>query len=236
MRAAADGAVELELADGEALRVDYAVLALGTFRAGNPQVRTPVFYQSDRYIDNPWEPEAFARLEQSARCLFVGSGLTMVDWVNALSLNGHAGMIHIISRHGLAPLGHWLERPTVSLPEVLRTTQSVRSGLREFRKLVRASGDNWHGCIDAFRPLTDEIWRSLPAAEQRRFLAHLRPYWDQHRHRLAPDVAGCLEQAVTSGMVKRHVGRVVEYHDMGKGVEAWIEPRGSRAAYAIRVD
>jgi uncharacterized NAD(P)/FAD-binding protein YdhS len=33
------------------------------------------------------------------------------------------------------------------------------------------------------------MWLDATVAQQARFLRHLRPWWDVHRHRLTPEVA-----------------------------------------------
>jgi uncharacterized NAD(P)/FAD-binding protein YdhS len=228
--------VELGLASGRALRADQVVLALGNFRPGNPTVRTPSFYDSDRYIDNPWAPDVFTRLQQSRSCLFIGSGLTMVDWANALALANHTGTLHTLSRHGLPPMPHRLPSQPASLPENLRTFSSVRQALRDFRNAAGRADDDWRCHFDALRPVTQQIWIKLPVVEKRRFMRHLRPYWDQHRHRLAPEVAQRLHDAFASGMIHRHVGKVVEFRPEKDSVEAWIEPRRNARPYCIKVD
>lgn len=45
---------------------------------------------------------------------------------------------------------------------------------------------NWRDVIAAIRPITPKLWLNLPDKERRRFLRHLQPYWDVHRHRVAP--------------------------------------------------
>ena len=56
--------------------------------------------------------------------------------------------------------------------------------------------------IDGLRPHTQRLWTALPDAERRRFLRHLRPYWEVHRHRLAPPVAARLQAALAGGRLR----------------------------------
>ena len=46
------------------------------------------------------------------------------------------------------------------------------------------------------------MWQGLSEAEQRRFLRHLRPWWDVHRHRIAPRVAARIEALRGSGRLE----------------------------------
>jgi uncharacterized NAD(P)/FAD-binding protein YdhS len=52
------------------------------------------------------------------------------------------------------------------------------------------------------------LWRGWSVEEQRRFLRHARPYWDVHRHRVAPQVAAQLEAAISAGRFEVVAGRV----------------------------
>jgi uncharacterized NAD(P)/FAD-binding protein YdhS len=61
----------------------------------------------------------------------------------------------------------------------------------------------------------------------------LRPFWDLHRHRLAPVVAERLEVLAASGPLVRPVGRI---RDSGEGVEVAIRQRASEAVATVRVD
>jgi len=49
------------------------------------------------------------------------------------------------------------------------------------------------------------FWGALCAADRRRFVQHLRPYWDVHRHRLPPATAERLAQTLRSWLL--HQGR-----------------------------
>jgi uncharacterized NAD(P)/FAD-binding protein YdhS len=79
--------------------------------------------------------------------------------------------------------------------------------LRLIRSQVEAAADkgiNWRAVIDSLRPVTQDIWRSLPIEEQRRFLRHARSYWDVHRHRVAPEIADLLDDMRSDGLVRLH--------------------------------
>jgi uncharacterized NAD(P)/FAD-binding protein YdhS len=68
---------------------------------------------------------------------------------------------------------------------------------RDEARAISAAGDgqakqqgiDWRGVIGGLRPVTAQIWQPLPEVEKRRFLRHLRPYWEVHHHRLAPQIA-----------------------------------------------
>ncbi|MGZ8219975.1 FAD/NAD(P)-binding protein, partial [Methylomagnum sp.] len=230
----ADG-VTIRLESGETVRVSKAVLALGNFPPANPPLADASFYESPRYHRNPWRAGILATLLDTESCLLVGSGLTMVDWAITLNQAGYRGQIHVVSRRGLWPKAHQPGTPPVKFAiDPAKTPASARAWLREIRRHIRETGADWRAVIDALRPTNQTLWQSLPLAEQRRFLRHLRPFWDLHRHRLAPAVAGRLETLVDSGRLVRHVGRIVEYRESASGVDVVVKRRASDQSETIQ--
>jgi uncharacterized NAD(P)/FAD-binding protein YdhS len=169
--------------------------------------------------------------------LLVGTGLTMVDTVLSLAERNHEGRIHALSRHGLLPHVH---RPgvavgrSVEFPQPLR----IRAILRALRREARSAREvaDWRGVVDALRPRTASLWRDLPEPERRRFLRHLRSFWDVHRHRMAPGVYETLEQLQRAGLLRVHAARVRSFRLMDGGwVEARVRPRGLAREVTFRV-
>jgi uncharacterized NAD(P)/FAD-binding protein YdhS len=229
-------AVDLRLASGARLRADRAVLALGNFRPGDPSGADAAFYRSARYHGDPWAPEALEKLLRTESCLLVGSGLTMVDWAITLSQAGYRGAIHVVSRRGLWPQRHEPAAPAAFGIEPPGELGAVRNGLHSIRAFIRDTGADWRPVIDALRPMTQSLWKGLGLPEQRRFLRHLRAFWDCHRHRLAPGIAARLDAMLESGQLVRHGGRIRSFRDEGGQVEVLIRPRGSDRNYALGVD
>jgi uncharacterized NAD(P)/FAD-binding protein YdhS len=82
---------------------------------------------------------------------------------------------------------------------------SARELFNAVRWRVRASareGRDWRGVIDGLRPYTPLLWAALPTAERLRFLRHIRPFWEVHRHRMAPAVAQQMEALRREGLLK----------------------------------
>lgn len=233
LRVEPDG-VALVLAGGETLHAGRAVLALGNFPPGNPRVADPGFYGSARYHGNPWAPETLDAVLRTESCLLIGSGLTMVDWAVTLNQAGYHGQIHVLSRRGLWPEAHQSGPAADFAIDVQGHAATVRSWLHLIHRALRA-GAAWRSVIDALRPATQTLWTHLPLTEQRRFLRHLRPFWDLHRHRLAPGIAARLAALVESGQVVRHVGRLLGYGETAEAVEVRIRPRNAEAEETLRV-
>jgi uncharacterized NAD(P)/FAD-binding protein YdhS len=227
--------VRVELADGGALAARTAVLAVGNALPADLSVEDGGLYASPRYIRSPWTRGALHRIQPHEPVLLVGTGLTMVDTVLSLAERGHQGPLHAFSRHGLLPRVH---RPVpartgVALPETTRT----RSLLRALRREIREAGEgtDWRSVVDALRPQTVSLWRDLPLPERRRFLRHLRSFWEVHRHRMAPQVGETLERLQHTGVLRVHAARVRGFRLTDSGVEARLLPRGLGREDSLRV-
>src|SRR5205823_8834254 len=145
------------------------------------------------FISHGWALNALELQEISNKesVLLIGSGLTAVDLAIALRAHEFTGTIHILSRHGLLPKGH-ADGNTVCAAWENEFPRSMRDLLRLVREQIEIEqrhGRDWRSVIDSLRPCTSKIWQSLPIAERRRFLRHVRAYWDVHRHRIAPVIS-----------------------------------------------
>ncbi len=215
LREAADG-ITITLASGATATVTAAVLASGNFTP-TPQPGTL----------QAWRPDGIAALPAADPVLLIGSGLTMVDTVITLLDQGHAGPIHAISRRGLLPRAHAAGLPAAT-PEPLPgrlTTATLFRHLRRQIQAAEAAGQDWRPIIDLLRPRTQAIWMGLTHADRQRFLRHARPWWDVHRHRMAPAIAARIGAALATGQLRVHAARLV---DRSAG-SATIRHRGSAA-------
>ncbi len=209
------------------LSANLAVLATGNFPPEPPRVDDPRFYDGACYRADPWQPGALDGLDPAAPVLLIGTGLTAIDTVISLLDQGHAGAITAISRRGLLPLCH-AEGPAAPRTAVASLPTGALELLRFVRREARqamARGGSWHGAVDALRPFTQDIWQAMPPSERARFLRHLRPWWDVHRHRMAPQVANRIARARAAGQLRIRVGRIRAYHpDPAGGVEVRFRP------------
>lgn len=221
-----DGAT-VHLQSHQVLRTQNIVLALGNFPSSHPPVETPDFYNNSRYIGSVWSVDALLQLSTEEPILLIGSSLTMVDLAIALHEQGHQGTIHVVSRHGLVPHRHTV---TDSCPPFSTKIepQPLRSLVRQVREQVRvraAQGQDWRTVVDSLRPITQELWQALSLKEQRQFMCHVRPYWDIHRHRLAPNVADGIDEMLHNGQLVVHAGRIQAYQEDSHGVEVKVRKR-----------
>jgi hydroxyacylglutathione hydrolase len=228
---------QIHLRSGRILYADKVVIALGNFPPGDPQLPGRTRH-SQRYVSNPWRISALGDVAQDQSVLLVGSGLTSVDVAVSLRRRRFRGTIHILSRRGLLPQTHNATAPWPPFWNE-QSPRTVRGLLRLIRTQVAAAetaGNSWRAVIDSLRPFTQEIWRSLSFMEQRRFLRHARPYWDVHRHRVAPAIGERLASQIQDGQIETHAGRITAYAEDTDTVEVTYRDRESGKVERLRVD
>lgn len=159
--------------------------------------------------------------------------MTMVDFLLSLRDRGHTGPVHVVSRRGLLPHRHADQGEAVPWAGALPHAQAEL--LRLVRRRCDEAGD-WRAVIDGLRPRVQEIWTGWSDRERRRFLRHLRPWWDIHRHRLAPAVAARIGQLIAEGHVTVTPAKVLSIDLLadGMGVEVTIRPRGKSESRNVR--
>lgn len=188
-RITADGTLAVMTDRGDAIAVDKIVLATGNeSRAVLHELEPGIV------IQNPWAQGALDKaVSGKGPVVLLGTGLTAVDMVLSLKRAAYNGPIIALSRRGLLPQPHvaaphdfqWDETrlaASISLPALMCTVR------RTIREQMTKTGD-WRSAVDGLRPHTQRLWHRLPARDQQRFLARLLPYWNVHRHRMAPEVA-----------------------------------------------
>jgi uncharacterized NAD(P)/FAD-binding protein YdhS len=169
--------------------------------------------------------------------VILGSGLTAVDAVMSLMSRGHRGQITLISRRGLLPQPHLaghgspedlnpLVMELISGKTPLRTLTLMRR-LRERVKEAQSRGVPWQRVIDGLRPHISLLWSHIPADERRRFLNHLRSFWEAHRHRMPVPVAARFASLLASGQVRILPSRIESVQADGDDLKIRFRPRGS---------
>lgn len=224
------GDLRIELASGTHLFADDVVLA-----TGNPPPTalpgTEFLRDHAGYIDSPWTlPHSGAW----RNVLIVGTGLSMADVFMRLHSQPSPPRMHALSRRGLLPAAQ-SDFPATALrgasEQVLACTDSLRALTRTVRKLITTGdhlGGDWRRVANLLRTLTPTIWDSLPPAERQRFVRHVQPYWDAHRHRLPPQVAEQIAHAQRKGRLTVHAGRIQSLQPVGKQLKVSWHRRGYR--------
>jgi len=209
--------VELDIEGQSPLRACKAVLATG---------HRPPSKDSGAYHGNPWRDEAIAGLAPEGSILLIGTSLTMIDVLLSLLEQGHKGPIVALSRRGLVPHRH----PVAPIPTPEADTSDLFTGslsqrTNRFRARLRA-GLGWPGLMQLLRPHNNELWHALDLDQRKRFLRHLRPWWDIHRHRVAPQIGEQIDAAKARGQLSIVSGRVEIGQVTDDKVEVAIVRRG----------
>jgi uncharacterized NAD(P)/FAD-binding protein YdhS len=163
--------------------------------------------------------------------VLIGSGLTMVDVLLSARRAGFSGTATIVSRRRQLPRPHAAKGVVpqeIGLPRSKRLSL-LTAAVRIACETAEAHGTPWQSIINGLRPSIVDIWQRLPVREQARFLRHLRPFWDAHRHRLPLEVHGCVQAELASGRAVALQGRVTAVARRGKAYAVQVSQRGSIA-------
>ena len=225
----ADGGARLTLTDGTTIAADAAVLAVGNLPPHDP----PGFgaaLPADRYKRDPWDRSVPRGLKDSDTVLLIGTGLTMVDIALLLDSSGFKGKVIALSRRGLVPHRH--DAPGPMMPKLTERPIATPSDLLH-RVRDRGERIGWRNAVDELRPYTQAMWANASDAERGRFLRHLRPWWDIHRHRLAPRVADRLAKMRARGQLEIVAGKTIAAEEREDGVHVRWRRRGAEGEETI---
>jgi uncharacterized NAD(P)/FAD-binding protein YdhS len=106
------------------------------------------------------------------------------------------------------------------------------SGGRSSRRARRG----WTGAPDSLRPNLIPLWRALPLVEQKRALRHLRPYWDTHRHRIAPEIDARLRKLEPERRLRFLAGSLVAARVTREALEIDFRRRAGAEIETLRAD
>jgi uncharacterized NAD(P)/FAD-binding protein YdhS len=202
-------------------------------------------YAAPALSDLPHSHVPWARIDKGtvndlSSVLLLGSGLSMIDHVQALVAAGYRGSIVSISRRGLIPHVH---RP-VEAEEINADEVPFGCSLTELWRWFRAraeaaerSGSDWRAVLDGLRPHAQALWSSLSPETQRRFVRHGRAWWDVRRHRMAPEVAATIKTLFDRRRLVIIAGKIVSVtrlQDPSAGVEVRYRRRGQNSLETLR--
>ena len=220
--------VEIALASGPPIRGDIAVLACGH----------ESFADESPLLVSPWAEPVGGDAPSEATLLILGTGLTMVDTALALQERGHRGRIVAVSRRGLLPHAHRrvdaLRIDANSVP-LDRELSLMLGWLRRLARECERRGGDWRSVVDGLRPHTQSIWRAMTPRRRARFLEHAQPWWDIHRHRMAPEIAARIGAMIAGGSLEIVAGKVLRIAREGEGARVDLRRRGSRAVESLTV-
>ena len=211
------GGYSLTLEGERTLSAGLTVLASGYDRPRVPPPFDSAISGHAGFFADPWDTARIRKIHADARVLVLGMAQTASDVIAMLLRSGHKGPVTAVSRHGLYPRRRppAVFRPPPDVVErVVRPVSlftaahgrhaSVNSLLRTLRSEARrseAAGGTW---VDPFGDLKDsvwDLWPALPLVEKRRFLRHLRTWYDAHRFQLPPQIDMRIAAAEAGGQI-----------------------------------
>jgi uncharacterized NAD(P)/FAD-binding protein YdhS len=186
----------------------------------------------------PFEIVPRERLASARSIVLIGSGLTMVDVLLGARREGFQGNAIVISRRGQLPRAH---APKGVVPQQVAIPHSKRvsllaAGIRIACEMAEDGGTPWQAIVNGLRPSVQDIWQGLPPDEQARFLRHLRPFWDAHRHRLPMEVHGRVTAEFSDGRAVLTRGAVTAVVRTGEGFAVTLRKRGANEPETIETD
>ncbi|MGH6749442.1 MAG: FAD/NAD(P)-binding protein, partial [Methyloceanibacter sp.] len=222
------GGYLIELDRGEKVLCDAVILATayGVQRASTRGALAPF---------EPLPPERVARAQSIA---VIGSGLTMVDVLIGARRDGFRGIATIISRRGQLPRPHAAKGVVphqLALPRSKHVSM-LEASLRIACEIAEDGGAPWQAVFNGLRLSLQDIWQELPVGEQARFLRHLRPFFDAHRHRLPLEVHTRLMSEFDKGRAVLLRGSVMKVERNGGGFTLEILRRGATAPERMETD
>ena len=234
---------------GQTLTADLLVLATGNAEPRLQAPLNPALAQHPGVIENPLVTARLLGIARDARVLIIGSGLTSLDVVSTLQRQGHSGGVTVVSRHGLRPRAQPLangvavhpvgrqnlDRLLGPAPAFLTQVEpDLRTWIKALRAQIReavARGDNWNLPFDDLRDSVWQLWPTLPAAQQRRFLRSVRTWYDVHRFRSPPQTEAINREALAAGRVVHIAARLrsLTAPSHAHRIEALLQPAGGVA-------
>lgn len=226
----------LKLSNGQPIRASKVVLALGNPLSSPFPVNVGADI-ADKWNATPWSNDALKVRLPGERILLIGTGLTAVDAALALRSQDIPCEIGMVSRRGILPCTHTQSCTSTSPPD-FPSSSRVGPLLRLIRAQIesmREEGRCWRTVIDSLRSASNGIWNDLPLRERARFVRHLKPYWEPHRHRMAPQVRSRLDQLLREGSARIVAGRILKITKSGNSLECRIHLR-NREEIRLSVD
>lgn len=225
------GGMAVELDNGGRCSGESLVLAIGNLPPHTPPGIDPDMLPPGCYAADPWSADIAEELCNADEVVLLGTGLTAIDATLLLDARGFDGRILAMSRRGLAPRHHASVAPPVGLGE--RPQGELSALVGQLRR--RAGQAGWRAAVDELRPVTQMMWAAADTEMRARFLRHLRPFWDVHRHRLAPDVAERIDGLQAEGKLRFVAGKIVTAKPFAPDVELRWRPRHGDAVLTSRV-
>lgn len=203
--------VRLLTKDGHEYEVSYAILANGVLPPADPFHIHADIKQSGLYQSNPWSFRYIEKIKERDQITLIGTGLTMLDHAASLLRSNKNLKVTALSRRGFLPLPHagyedyaFPNFTIVPCEDIGTLYRSIRDYYESHKKF----GLEWRCLVDRVRLQVRELWPALSDDSKKRFIRHLKPYWEIHRHRAPQKVLNLITEAKKEGRFQLLKGRV----------------------------
>jgi uncharacterized NAD(P)/FAD-binding protein YdhS len=221
----------IRLEDGTALEGDAVVV---TASSETPAAPWPVDDPAIRHpglVCDPWLQLHMLDVKAipvESTIVIAGTGLTMCDVIVSLAKRGFGGRVMAISRRALLPRTQGVFDSDFDLLAGHPVPTTARTLLRHVREAASRAVD-WREALDAVRFMLPTLWQTLPPHERRRAVRWLRPFWDVHRFRMAPQVDTLLRAQIEGGQLSIEGGRIANIGGDADGllVVHWLARGGA---------
>ena len=218
-----------DLVSGKSLSAAFVVLAFGVGSPATLDAAATVAHHP-AYMADIWASGDQEFPREARRIGLIGSGLTAMDVLLVGEAQGLRPHFTLVSRHGFLPHRHAASHgdPVAPPPQVT----SIRALVRSIREAA-ATVPDWRSVLDAMRPRLTEYWLALSEADQARFLRHLRPYWEVHRHRMPPEVGDAVDRLRGEGRFTIRPGQISAIEAEGEQLRMRFRHGGDEVFDAI---
>lgn len=214
-----DDALHVSTINGHTYHVAKAVVANGILPPADPFEVTLDIKLTGLYQSNPWNFRYLDQLKNHDHVVLIGTGLTMLDHAAVLLKNDKNIQVTAFSRRGLLPLVHKPYQP-YDFPDYFIVPNDdigeLFRSIRTYYLMHKDKGLDWRDLIDRVRNQVPQLWKALSAVSKKRFIRHLKPYWEVHRHRAPEQVLSVIHQAMREGRFTLLKGKIHEVTTNGQ--------------------
>jgi uncharacterized NAD(P)/FAD-binding protein YdhS len=206
----ANGLWKLDTADGGLIYAEKVIIATGNSPPSWPcPIKTELGEQADpQLIENPWTGQYLAAIQPEEHVVLLGGGLTALDAIYALAMQGHRGLITIVGPRPLFPptQAQWARQKQPNWPEKLSPAKLVRF-MRQYLPSASTTSSEWQCAWEELRPNLNAIWQQLTPHQRRSLFKRLGWAWSLYRFRASPQTIQAYEQLKVNNQVHFAVGR-----------------------------
>jgi len=201
---------KLETADGDVIDAEKVIIATGNSLPTWPcPIQREIGEQaSARMIENPWTGQYLTSIHAEEHIVLLGGGLTALDAIYALAVQGHRGRITIVGPRSLLPptQAQWIRQKQPNWPEKLSPARLLRF-MRQYLPPAATSSAVWQSAWEELRPNLNAIWQQFTPHQRQTVFKRLGWVWSLYRFRASPQTIKAYEQLKANHQIQFVVGR-----------------------------